>query len=66
MANHRWLELKDLSVQPESLGLGPEVVDGGLRLGSSPGHGVRVDQAAIEALMQQPHNQAGAKQRMGA
>ena len=66
VANHRWLEIKELSEQPEGLSLDQEVVDGGLRLGSSPGHGVRVDPAAIEALMQQPLNQAGEKQRMGA
>jgi len=41
------------------------VIDGGLRLGSTPGHGVRVDRAAVEAIMREPANLPGVKQRLG-
>lgn len=51
--NHLACELKELDEQPLGLQLDQRVEDGGLRLGDTPGNGVRVDRAAIEALMQQ-------------
>jgi L-alanine-DL-glutamate epimerase-like enolase superfamily enzyme len=63
VANHRLCEIKELSEMPEGLSLDQQVVDGGLRLGRTPGHGVRVDRAAIEALMREPANRPGQKSR---
>lgn len=51
--NHMACELKELDDRPLGIQLDQVVEDGGLRLGDLPGHGVRVDRAAIEALMQQ-------------
>ena len=65
VANHGLCEIKELSEQPEGLSLDQVVIDGGLRLGSTPGHGVRVDRAAVEAIMREPANLPGVKQRLG-
>lgn len=64
VANHTLCEIKELSEQPEGLTLDQVVGDGGVRLGQTPGHGVRVDREAVEALMRDPANQAGVKRRM--
>jgi L-alanine-DL-glutamate epimerase-like enolase superfamily enzyme len=63
VANHRLCEIKELTEQPEGLSLDQEVTDGGLLLGRTPGHGVRVDRAAVEAVMAEPANRPGLKQR---
>ena len=64
VANHGLCEIKELDQRPEGLTLDQEVADGGLRLGRTPGHGVRVDRAAVEALMREPANQPGVKRRV--
>lgn len=64
VANHGLCEIKELSEQPEGLTLDQVVTDGGLRLGHTPGHGVRVDRAAVEALMREPANLPGVKARL--
>lgn len=63
--NHRLCEIKELGEHPEGIALDQEVVDGGLRLGRSPGHGVRVDVAAIESALREAKNLPGQKQRLG-
>lgn len=65
VANHGLCEIKELIEQPEGLSLDQVVVEGGLRLGDTPGHGVRVDRAAVEATMREPANMPGVKQRLG-
>ena len=52
--NHLACEIKELEGQPLGVTLDQVVENGGLRLGDLPGHGIRVDRAAVEALMQQP------------
>lgn len=61
--NHRWCEIKELDERPEGLTLDQRVESGGLRLGETPGHGVRVDRAAVEAIMGEPALQPGQKRR---
>lgn len=61
--NHHLCEIKELAEQPEGLSLDQEVTDGGLRLGNTPGHGVRVDRSAVEASMREPALQPGEKRR---
>lgn len=56
--NHRLCEIKELDGAPLGLQLDQQVSQGGLRLGDSPGHGVRVDRAAIVTWMQ-AHGLAG-------
>jgi len=64
VANHTLCEIKEIDQCPEGMTLDQQVVDGGLRLGTTPGHGVRVDRAAVEAIMRDPAKQAGVKQRL--
>lgn len=49
--NHLGCEIKELDDRPLGVQWDQRVEDGGLRLGETPGHGVRVDREAIEALM---------------
>jgi hypothetical protein len=45
--NHLSTEVQDLG-EPFGLTIDQEIVDGGIVLGNTPGHGVAVDEAAIE------------------
>ncbi|GCL61561.1 mandelate racemase/muconate lactonizing enzyme family protein [Pseudaquabacterium pictum] len=49
--NHTLLEVKELDERPLGIDYDQRVADGGLHLGETPGLGVRVDRAAIEAHM---------------
>lgn len=51
--NHRLCEIKELDGAPLGLQLDQRVEHGGLRLGDTPGHGIRVDRPVIEALMRE-------------
>lgn len=68
--NHLACEIKELDGAPVGVTLDQVVEEGGLRLGDSPGHGIRVDRAAVEALMreraQHPATQAPAPQHVRA
>ena len=49
MPNMISLEVQDLTY-PLGMGVDQEIVDGGVVLGDQPGHGLTVDEAAIDAL----------------
>lgn len=49
--NHLACEIKELDGHPVGVSLDQVVEHGGLRLGDLPGHGIRVDVAAVEAVM---------------
>lgn len=58
--NHLACEVKELQGAPLGLTLDQTVEHGGLRLGDTPGNGIGVDRAAIQALMARQPATAGA------
>lgn len=68
--NHLACEIKELEGAPVGVTLDQTVEHGGLRLGDLPGHGIRVDRDAVEAVMreraQDPATHAPAPQHVRA